>query len=400
MLFPGEEEDVMRSLKVLLAAAAAACAGYAAYVTAAWLRYGGAKRRRGAGGDSLLDRFMPDYDVCERHEIVIPAPVEVTFEAAKQIELEGSPLVHAIFKARELIMGAKADAGERPRGFLEQVKALGWGTLAERPDRELAMGAVTKPWEPNPVFHALPPEAFAGFAEPDNVKIAWTVGAVPTPDGGSLFRTETRAVALGAAGRKKFRRYWAFLSPGILLIRSIMVRALKTAALRLWRLEGDDIVADARAQLTHAVTIDAAPADVWPWLVQMGCQRGGWYSWDLLDNAGIRSAERIIPELQNLEIGDVLPARPIGDEGFEVLRIVPGRALVLGGVSPRWTGTWAFVLEPLGPNKTRLVTRYRAAYPPSRRMSLLVPALAAVHTVMERKQLRTIKHHAEQMHAA
>jgi hypothetical protein len=390
----------MRILGGLLTAAGVVCAGYAAYVTAAWFRYGRAKRQRLPGADSLLDRFMADHDVCEHHQIAIAAPVEVTFEAARQIELEGSPLVRAIFRARELLLGAKADTGVRPRGFLAQVKALGWGTLAERPEREIVMGAVTKPWEPNPVFHALPPEAFARFAEPDNVKIAWSVAAEPTADGGSLFRTETRAVALGPGGRRKFRRYWALLSPGILLIRSILVRALKATALRLWRLEGDDILAHARAQLTHAVTIDVAPADVWPWLLQMGCQRGGWYSWDFLDNAGLRSADRIIPELQNLAIGDVLPARPLGDEGFEVLRMVQGRALVLGGASPRWTGTWAFVLEPLGPNKTRLVTRYRAAYPPSRRMSLLVPALAALHAVMERKQLRTIKHHAEQLRAA
>ena len=70
----------------------------------------GAPRSAARGGDPLLDRFMPDYDVCERHEIAIAAPADVTFEAAKQMELEGSPLVHAIFKARELIMGAKADA--------------------------------------------------------------------------------------------------------------------------------------------------------------------------------------------------------------------------------------------------------------------------------------------------
>ena len=69
-----------------------------------------------AGGDSLLDRFMPDYDVCERHQIAIVAPVEVTFEAAKQIGLEGSPLVHAIFKARALITGGEfAGPRERPR---------------------------------------------------------------------------------------------------------------------------------------------------------------------------------------------------------------------------------------------------------------------------------------------
>ena len=83
------------------------------------------------------------------------------------------------------------------------MKAIGWGMLAERPDREIVMGAVTKPWEPNPVFRALPPDAFAAFAEPDNVKIAWTVAVAPTPDGGSLFRTETRAVAIGAGGAQE-----------------------------------------------------------------------------------------------------------------------------------------------------------------------------------------------------
>ena len=383
-------------MHVLTALAAAAGIAYTAYVSATWLRYGRAERRRRDGGDSLLDRFTPEYDVYERHEIAIAAPPEVTFAAVKQMELGGSPIVRAIFKARELLMRAKTDTTALPRGFFAQVKAIGWGPLAERPDREVVMGAVTKPWEPNPVFRALPPDAFATFAEPDHVKIAWSVGVTPTPDGSSVFRMETRAVAIGPAARRKFRLYWSFLSPGIILIRAVMVRALKTAAERLWRIEGDDILADARAQLTHAAVIDAPPADVWPWLLQMGCRRAGWYSWDILDNAGVRSADRIIPELQHLAVGDVLPARPVGGEGFKVLRIVPERALVLSGISPEWAGTWAFVLEPLGSNMTRLVTRYRAAYPPSPRMSILLPVLAAVHAFMERKQLRTIKHHAEQ----
>ena len=86
-----------------------------------------------------------------------------------------------------------------------------------------------------------------------------------------------------------------------------MLPMLKEAAERRWRVEGDDILSDAHAQLTHATTIDAPPGDVWPWLLQMGCQRAGWYSWDALDNAGLRSADRIIPELQHLAVGDVLP---------------------------------------------------------------------------------------------
>src|SRR5688572_14624822 len=107
----------------------------------------------------------------------------------------------------------------------------------------------------------------------------------------------------------------------------------------------------------------------------MGAQRAGWYSWDLLDNGGKPSADHIIPELQHLEIGAVLPARPVGTEGFKVLRIIPERALVLGSLTPNWTGTWAFVLEPVGPDKTQLVTRYRAAYPPSARMAVALPVI-------------------------
>jgi hypothetical protein len=393
----------MKIFSAFATAAGLACAMFAAHAATTWFGYGRAtRRRRRDATDPLLDRFTPEFDVYERHAITVAAPPGVTFAAAKQMQLESSPTIRAIFKARALLMGAKAAPPSPPRGFLDQMKAIGWGPLAELPDREVVMGAVTKPWEPNPVFRPLPPEDFAAFAEPDHVKIAWTIAVSPTPDGGSAFRTETRAVAIGAGARRKFRLYWSVLSPGIILIRSVMVRALKTAAERLWRIEGDDILANARAELTHAAVIDAPAADVWPWLLQMGCQRAGWYSWDRLDNAGVPSADRIIPALQHLSVGDVLPARPVGAEGFKVLRIVPERALVLGGTSPRWGGTWAFVLEPLGEDgkRTRLITRYRAAYPPSPRMSILVPVLAAVHRFMERKQLRTIKARVEMVRAA
>jgi hypothetical protein len=299
-----------------------------------------------------------------------------------------------------VILGSKPETTTRPRGLIEQMKSIGWGVLAESPGREIVMGGVTKPWEANPVFRGLPPDEFAAFAEPDCVKIAWTLRTRPESSGGSTFSTETRAVATDARARRKFRVYWAFLSPGIILIRSAMLPLLKATAERKWRVEGDDILSDAPAQLTHATTIDAPPRDVWPWLLQMGCQRAGWYSWDVLDNGGVRSADRILPDLQHLAVGDVLPARPVGAEGFKVLRIVPERALVLDGASPQWAGTWAFELQPLGSNKTRLVTRYRASYPPNTRASIMLPVLGAVHAFMERKQLRTIKHLAEHMHAA
>jgi hypothetical protein len=374
-------------------------AAYATYVAVTWLRYGRAKPAHGAALDELLDTFMPRYDVFDRHAIHVAAPADVTLAAAKSVELDSSRIISAIFKGRELILRSRPDATVRPKGLLEQTKSLGWGVLADTPG-EVVMGAVTKPWEANPVFRAIAPAEFAAFSEPGYVKIAWILRADPADDGASTFRTETRAVATDPESRKKFRWYWSFLSPGIILMRAAMLPALKAAAERAWHLEGDSFLPDARAQFTHTVAIDAPAKDVWPWLVQMGCQRAGWYSWDRLDNAGKRSAERVVPELQQLAVGDVLPWRPVGAEGFKVLRIEPERALVLQSSAPQFEGTWAFVLEPIGPDKTRLVARYRAAYPSSVRMAFMRPVMGTIHAFMERKQLRTIRHHAEHMRAA
>jgi hypothetical protein len=95
------------------------------------------------------------------------------------------------------------------------------------------VGAVTKPWEPNPVFRSIPPDQFAAFAEPGYVKIAWTLRADPIDDGSSVFRTETRALATDPFARTRFRAYWSFLSPGIWLIRRMMLGPVKKAAERL-----------------------------------------------------------------------------------------------------------------------------------------------------------------------
>jgi hypothetical protein len=358
-----------------------------------WLSYGHARRATGGAADPLLDSFVPAFEVHDRHAIRVDAPADVVLDAAKAMELEDSRIVRAIFKLREkLLRGTRAP--ERPRGMYDGMQVLGWGVLAETA-HEVVFGAVTKPWEANPVFRPLPPAEFAAFAEPDFVKIAWTLRADPAPGGGAVFRTETRAAATDARARAKFRRYWTMLAPGIIVIRMAMLPALRAAADRRWHLFGDEIVPDARAQFTHAVTIAAPPSDVWPWLVQMGCQRAGWYSWDVLDNAGKRSARRIVPELQHLAVGDVLPYRPTGDDGFEVLRVVPEQALVLGSTAKDFHGTWAFVLEPLGTTATRLIARYRAAFEPSAKMAVQVPAMAALHGFMQRKQLRTIKDRAE-----
>jgi hypothetical protein len=120
--------------------------------------------------------------------------------------------------------------GDGFRAFIE--RALGWRILADVPDREVVVGAVSKPWEPNVTFRALPPDDFAAFSEPGLVKIAWTLRADPVDGDASVFRTETRAIATDASARSQFRRYWAFASPGIALIRRLSLRPLKRHAER------------------------------------------------------------------------------------------------------------------------------------------------------------------------
>jgi hypothetical protein len=213
-------------------AVAVAAAAYAAYVALAWMRYGHASAPNRDAADPLLDTFMPAYDIAERHHIAVGAPAAITLAAARDLDLKQSAIVRTIFRAREIVLGTDADTATRPRGLVALTTSIGWGVLADVPGRELVMGAVTQPWKANVVFRSLPPGEFAAFNEPGFVKIAWTLRADPVDAGRSVFRTETRAVATDAEARSKFRRYWSFLSPGIIVIRWMAIGPLKAAAER------------------------------------------------------------------------------------------------------------------------------------------------------------------------
>jgi hypothetical protein len=89
---------------------------------------------------------------------------------------------------------------------------------------------------------------------------------------------------------------------------------------------GDELLPRSKGEWTNAITIRARPSDIWPWLVQMGCRRAGWYSYDGLDNGGVPSVARVVPELQHVEVGDLFPWTPNAYDGFVVKAVEPGRA--------------------------------------------------------------------------
>ena len=217
----------------LAAGVGLAAASYAAYAATTWFRYGHVTHQAGGGdADALLDTFMPTYDVAERHQVRIAAPAATTLEAATEMDLQRSATVRGIFKAREWIMRSHPTRDQETRAFLPQMRAIGWGVLAEVPGRELVMGAVTQPWMADVVFRPLPPEEFAAFHEPDYVKIAWTLRADSLGATESIFRTETRVLATDPTARAKFRRYWSSVSPGIIVIRWMSLGLVKAEAER------------------------------------------------------------------------------------------------------------------------------------------------------------------------
>ena len=162
---------------------------------------------------------------------------------------------------------------------------------------------------------------------------------------------------------------------------------------------GDRHVALPSYEATLGVTIDTAPAAIWPWLMQMGYRRGGLYSYDWLDRLfgylDAPSAERILPEWQLLAVGDEIPIGRGG--GFPVKAIEPYRSLVLGGHAPDVDWSWEFALAPVGTERTRLISRNRVRIAGRIRRPVTLFIIEPAAFLMTRKMLLGIKRRAEGM---
>jgi hypothetical protein len=174
-------------------------------------------------------------------------------------------------------------------------------------------------------------------------------------------------------------------------------------------LPGDEVKPDAGVQVTHAVTIDATPATVWKWLVQIGQDRGGFYSYDWIENLfglQVRNAEEIKPDWQTLHVGDWVRSAHVdwlggrfkNKAGWFVVRMEENHALVLRDEIEH--GSWAFILRPVGDTKTRLIIRARSNKPENAAMKIFhYGFFEPAHFIMERKMLLTLKKRAEEFNA-
>jgi hypothetical protein len=186
-----------------------------------------------------------------------------------------------------------------------------------------------------------------------------------------------------------------------LVVRPWQLRWGATDEERGATLDGDDLIANPDLVATRAITVHALADQVWPWIAQLGQGRGGFYSYDALENlvgCDIHSADRVIPEWQDLKVGDQVKLAP--EVGVGVTVVEPGRALVLrggvpmGAVLPPYDFTWAFVLREQPDGTTRLLVRERYAYT-QWWAPFLVEPVAVVAFAMSQRMLRGIRDRAE-----
>jgi hypothetical protein len=200
-----------------------------------------------------------------------------------------------------------------------------------------------------------------------------------------------------------------------LLIRPWHLRWGATNAEVVASLAGDSLVSQPKISATHAITIRGSAADVWPWLVQIGQGRAGFYSYEGIENLlglNIHNSDRILPDFQDLKVGDVVPLAPDG-AGVPVAFLQPNQSLVLGGrvdahtkgpltledKSPDayYEASWGFFLQPIDAHTTRLIERFQMDWGPDSFSNGLFyrGILEPGSFIMERRMLLGIKERVE-----
>lgn len=367
----------------------------------------------------LVEQLIAIPRLIEVDSVEVDVASERSWHAVRHPGAQSLPLIETLFELGELRARPIEPAPTATSGSLADLvanpKHPGFSLVVEKPGHELVVGAIGKFWQSE--IDCLPMSdaaAFEQFAEAGWGKLAWVIRVEALGEQRSKITIEVWATATDDETWKRFRRYLAQVGPGAHFIRrSILMRWQK----ELGKVEGDEealtlpgdaLLSDTQAQVTHSIEIRARPEQIWPWLAQMGAGRAGFYSHDLLAPSG-PSARQLHPEWQNLEPGQVIGLKVDAPEAFEVLSVEPPNQLVLGGLydtkqdrqlafnaqrpTDFWHVTWAFVLQPMATERTRLTVRARAAFSRGQRWQAL--AIRPVHQLMQAEMLRQLADRAE-----
>jgi hypothetical protein len=187
----------------------------------------------------LIDRYLPRFDLTEVHEVEVDAPPAVTFDAIRKTELR-DPLINTLFGIRELpnrlarkLSGTPLPPQPKSLTFADMVKPeMGWIHLAEEPGIEFVVGSVGRFWRKDYGWRPVQPDDFAGFGEPGYAKLAVGFFVQPAGFGGSTLRYEARTATTDETARKRFRRYWRLIRPGVAIVMRRALGRIKVEAER------------------------------------------------------------------------------------------------------------------------------------------------------------------------
>lgn len=178
---------------------------------------------------SPLDEWIREFDAGERYAVTVRAPASIVYKSARDFDMQSIGVVKSIFWLRGKLMRA-TPVQRKPQGLIDEMRALGWACLVERPGVLYVAGAACKPWLANVVFTPIAPGQFKSFAEPDRVKIAWTIECQARGPELTDLISETRVLATDDAARGRFLAYWRWARVGIYSIRWLLLPAIRKRA--------------------------------------------------------------------------------------------------------------------------------------------------------------------------
>ncbi len=357
----------------------------------------------------LIQKYLPDPRHREINRIFVQAKPETAWNVARHFDAAKVPWVRLLFDIRAIpdyLRGNPRAADFQLGVDYVAEHAEGFFIAGEIPGRDVVVAAVGQFWHLNIPFARVAPDAFSAFQEPGWGKLAWSISVEPYREG-STISLELRTSATDEDSWRQLEQYYRFIGLGSRPIRRSAMKLMEKQLVRLKleeadeiRLPGDDFLPDAPYHLDHAALIEAPSSLVWRYIMQLGCDRAGWYSYDALDNGGKPSVDHLVPGWETRAPGDKVALSPEQDFFYEVYRVEPERLFLVGGEVDRLGGhfrmTWSFVLDPVGADACRLFTRVRFAGTPDWSAwlagSLVYPPL---HGIMESEQLRNIKRLAE-----
>lgn len=306
-----------------------------------------------------------------------------------------------------MILGHTSDDSDRRLGVDQIAKnEKGFQIIHEIPGEEVVVGAIGQFWHLDIPFADTKPGEFAQFHEKGWGKLAWAI-RVESYQNGSTISFELRMTATDEKSWYKFNRYYKVISIGSLLIRNSVMSHLEAELCKMsfpndtdMIFPGDELIPAAKHRITLHKIIEAPVSVVWRYLMQLGCDRAGWYSIDAFDHAGLPSIDLLIEGWESRKTGDQLAATLALDSFYEVYDIEPEKFFVIGGETERLGGpfkmTWTFVTEPVGDDATHLVNNARMVASPKWAEWFMGHVLyPPIHGLMSAVQLKNLKKVAE-----